>query len=147
MGAFFEVHPAVQPVKIQVDDRVHPSTKDLPQVWERTEEPYDFVANPRGNVHVLASFDTRSYTGHAMGADHPISWCQDFEGGRSWYTGLGPHAEAFAEPLFRGHLLGGIEWAAGAAAGDCGPTEDERWEKIQLDGKTDEPLDTATTTA
>ncbi|MPZ84166.1 MAG: carbohydrate-binding protein [Actinophytocola sp.] len=141
MGAFFKVHPAVQPVSIQVDDRVHPSTKDLPQVWERTEEPYDFVANPRGDVHVLASFDTRSYTGHTMGADHPISWCHDFDGGRSWYTGLGHAAAAYSEPLFRAHLLGGIEWAAGVAPGDCGPTQDERWEKIQLDGNTDDPLD------
>ena len=114
MGAFFDKHPAIQPVKIQVDDRAHPSTKDLPQIWARTEEPYDFRTNPRGNVHVLASYDTRSYTGHTMGADHPISWCQDFEGGRSWYTGLGHDAAAYAEPLFRGHILGGIEWAAGA---------------------------------
>ncbi|HWM04376.1 MAG TPA: ThuA domain-containing protein, partial [Actinophytocola sp.] len=141
MGAFFKSHPAVQPVGIQVDDRVHPSTRGLPGLWERTEEPYDFVANPRGNVHVLASLDTRGYTGHTMGADHPIAWCQDFEGGRSWYTGLGHHPEAYAEPLFRDHLLGGIEWAAGAAPGDCGPTEAERWEKIQLDGNTDDPLD------
>jgi cytochrome c len=143
MGAFFDKHPAVQPVGIQVDDRVHPSTKNLPQDWRRTEEPYDFVANPRGNVHVLASYDTRSYDGDEMGADHPISWCQDFEGGRSWYTGLGHAIEAYSEPLFRAHLLGGIEWAAGAVPGDCGPTQDERWEKIQLDGNTNDPLDMA----
>ncbi|OLF11475.1 hypothetical protein BLA60_10915 [Actinophytocola xinjiangensis] len=141
MGAFFKVHPAIQPVSIQVDDRVHPSTRDLPQIWDRTEEPYDFVANPRGNVHVLASFDTRSYTGHTMGADHPISWCQDFDGGRSWYTGLGHNPSAFDEPLFRSHLLGGIEWAAGAAPGDCGPTQNDRWSKTLLEGDTDDPLD------
>ncbi|OLF17537.1 ThuA domain-containing protein [Actinophytocola xanthii] len=141
MGAFFKAHPAVQPVAIQVDDRAHPSTRDLPPVWQRTEEPYDFVANPRGNVHVLASLDTRSYTGHTMGADHPISWCQNFEGGRSWYTGLGHEPSAFDEPLFREHLLGGIEWAAGAAPGDCGPTENERWRKVALEADTDDPLD------
>lgn len=141
MGAFFDFHPAIQQVSIQVDDRVHPSTRDLPQEWVRTEEPYDFVVNPRGNVHVLASFDSRSYSGHQMGGDHPISWCQDFQGGRSWYTGLGHAITAYSEPLFRSHLLGGIEWAAGAAAGDCGPTETERYEKIQLDGNTDDPLD------
>lgn len=93
MGAFFDKHPAIQPLKVQVDDRTHPSTRNLPQIWERTEEPYDFRTNPRGSVHVLASYDTRSYTGQTMGADHPISWCQNFEGGRSWYTGIG-HAAA-----------------------------------------------------
>jgi cytochrome c len=141
LGAKFTTHPAIQQVAIQVDDRVHPSTKGLPQNWIRTEEPYDFNVNPRGNVHVLASFDTRSYTGHTLGADHPISWCQNFEGGRSWYTALGHDSTAYDEPFFRSHLLGGIEWAAGAVPGDCGPTENERYEKITLDDNTDDPLD------
>jgi glucose/arabinose dehydrogenase/type 1 glutamine amidotransferase/PKD repeat protein len=140
VGAFFDKHPAVQPVRIQVDDRAHPSTRDVPQDWRRTEEPYDFRANPRGSVHVLASYDTRSYTGHTMGPDHPVSWCQDFEGGRSWYTGLGHDPAAYAEPAFRAHLLGGIQWAAGAVPGDCGATEDDRYRKTLLEGDTDDPL-------
>ena len=141
MGAFFKSHPAIQPVTIEVHDRVHPSTKDLPQRWTRTEEPYDFQTNPLGSVHVLASFDADSYTGHTMGVEHPISWCQEFDGGRSWYTGLGHHATAFSEPLFRAHLLGGIRWAAGVVPGDCGATEEDRYEKVLLDGTTDDPLD------
>jgi cytochrome c len=140
MGAFFDKHPAIQPVTIQVDDRAHPSTKDLPQTWQRTEEPYDFRVNPRGNVHVLASYDTRGYTGHTMGPDHPIAWCQNFEGGRSWYTGLGHDAATYADASFRSHILGGIEWAAGAKPGDCGATEDDRWQKTLLEGDTDDPL-------
>ena len=87
MGAFFASHPAIQPVAIEVHDRVHSSTKDLPQRWLRTEEPYDFQTNPLGSVHVLASYDADSYTGSTMGVEHPISWCQEFDGGRSWYTG------------------------------------------------------------
>ncbi len=100
----------------------------------------DFRTNPRGSVHVLASYDTRSYTGHTMGADHPISWCQNFEGGRSWYTGLGHDAAAYSDPTFRDHILGGIEWAAGMVQGDCGPTEDDRWQKTLVEGDTDDPL-------
>jgi glucose/arabinose dehydrogenase/type 1 glutamine amidotransferase/PKD repeat protein len=141
LGGTFKQHPAIQQVNVEVDDRVHPSTRNLPQSWVRSEEPYDFTANPRGNVHVLASFDSRSYTGHTMGADHPIAWCQDFDGGRSWYTGLGHAISAYSESPFLAHLLGGIEWAAGAVQADCGATEDERYEKIQLDGNTDDPLD------
>lgn len=140
MGAFFDKHPAIQPLKVEVDDRVHPSTRDLPRIWDRTEEPYDFRTNPRGTVHVLASYDTRSYTGHTMGADHPIAWCQNFEGGRSWYTGLGHDAATYSDENFRQHILGGIEWAAGKAQGDCGPTEDDRWQKTLLEGETDDPL-------
>jgi type 1 glutamine amidotransferase len=119
MGAFFKVHPAIQDVEIEVDDRVHPSTKDLPQTFIRNEEPYDFVANPRGNVHVLASYDANSYNGDTMGADHPISWCQNFDGGRSWYTGMGHTIESFSEANFLHLLLGGIQTAAGAVPANC----------------------------
>jgi cytochrome c len=121
VGAFFKVHPKIQKLEVKVEDRLHPSTKNLPQSWLRTEEPYDFVVNPRGKVHVLASYDPASYEGHTMGPDHPISWCHTFEGGRSWYTGMGHAPSAFTdEPLFLQHLRGGIEWAAGAVPGDCG---------------------------
>lgn len=120
MGAFFKVHPKIQKLEIKVEDRAHPSTTGLPESWVRTEEPYDFVINPRSRVHVLATYNPASYEGHTMGPDHPIAWCHNFEGGRSWYTGLGHAPSAFTdEPLFIQHVLGGIEWAAGAAKGDC----------------------------
>ncbi len=141
VGAFFLSHPPVQELEVEVDDQVHPSTAGLPQEWTRTEEPYDFVTNPRGDVHVLAGYDSTSYDGDVMGADHPISWCQNFDGGRSWYTGMGHAPSAFTdEPLFVQHLLGGIQWAAGVADGDCGATSEHNFEKIQLDGNTDDPL-------
>ena len=44
--------------------------------------------------------DEKSYTGATMGADHPNTWCQDFDGGRSWYTGLGHMKENYSEPNF-----------------------------------------------
>ena len=142
VGSFFKVHPANANVTVQVSDQVHPSTKGLPQLWERYEEPYDFVASPRGNVHVLANYKASSYSGDTMGADHPISWCQNYDGGRSWYTGMGHFPEAYSsEVQFRQHLLGGIQWAAGAVEGDCGATDEERFEKVQLDGNTDDPLE------
>jgi type 1 glutamine amidotransferase len=120
VGAFFKVHPKIQKLTIKIEDGKHPSTKGLPQAWVRTEEPYDFVTNPRGKVHVLATFDPASYEGHTMGPDHPIIWCQNYDGGRSWYTALGHAPSAFSdEPLFIQHLLGGIEWAAGTASGSC----------------------------
>ncbi|MBA2694272.1 MAG: ThuA domain-containing protein, partial [Actinobacteria bacterium] len=141
VGSFFKSHPANANVTVQVSDQVHPSTSGLPQLWQRYEEPYDFVASPRGNVHVLANLDAASYPGDTMGADHPISWCQNYDGGRSWYTGLGHFAEAYTDDApFLQHLLGGIQWAAGAVEGDCGATDEERFEKVQLDGNTDDPL-------
>jgi type 1 glutamine amidotransferase len=119
IGAYFKSHPAIQPGTIDVVDRKHPSTRGLPQRWARTDEWYNFRRNPRGRVHVLAVLEESSYTGGDMGADHPIAWCRHYKGGRSWYTGGGHTTEAYSEPDFRKHLLGGIRWAAGQVKGDC----------------------------
>ena len=43
----------------------------------------------RGFSHVLATVDENTYSGGTMGSDHPITWCKDYQGGRSFYTGLG----------------------------------------------------------
>jgi type 1 glutamine amidotransferase len=113
LGARFRSHPAVQPATIRVVDRRHPSTRRLPRSWQRTDEWYDFRAQPLRRVRVLALLDESTYSGGTMGARHPIAWCRRFDGGRSWYTALGHTAESYAEPRFRRHLLGGIRWAAG----------------------------------
>lgn len=89
IGAYFASHPADQTATIKVADQVHPSTVTLSQRWSKLDEWYNYRANPRGNVHVLATLDESTYTGGSMGSDHPISWCQNYSGGRSWYTGLG----------------------------------------------------------
>jgi cytochrome c len=122
LGAYFASHPEIQSGTIHIEDPAHPSTRDLPAVWQRTDEWYNFRGNPRGAVHVLATLDEASYSGGKMGSDHPIAWCQAIDGGRSWYTAMGHTSESYAEPSFRLHLLGGIESAAGVAAG-CGPPE------------------------
>jgi type 1 glutamine amidotransferase len=118
VGTWFASHPQIQGATLHIEDPSHPSTKGLPALWERTDEWYNFRSNPRAAVKVLATLDEATYSGGAMGTDHPITWCQDVDGGRSWYTAMGHTKESYAEPLFRLHLLGGIESAAGIA-GNC----------------------------
>ncbi len=132
VGAYFKSHPAIQQAAITVADRVHPSTKDLPKTWPRTDEWYDYQTNPRGKVHVLATLDENSYSGGEMGFDHPIAWCQDYDGGRAWYTGGGHTEESYDEPRFRRHVLSGILTAAGEVAADCGATVDENFDQVTL---------------
>jgi type 1 glutamine amidotransferase len=121
VGAYFASHPAIQPADIVVEDRGHAATAHLPGRWHRTDEWYNYRTNPRTSAHVLASLDESTYSGGGMGADHPIAWCKPFEGGRSFYTGTGHTQESYADPAFRGHLLGGIRWAAGQSQADCRP--------------------------
>jgi type 1 glutamine amidotransferase len=121
VGAYFASHPAIQPADIVVEDRAHAATAHLPGRWHRTDEWYNYRTNPRTSAHVLAALDESTYSGGGMGADHPIAWCKPFEGGRSFYTGSGHTQESYADPAFRGHLLGGIRWAAGQSRADCRP--------------------------
>ncbi|MFC4585149.1 ThuA domain-containing protein [Sphaerisporangium corydalis] len=120
VGAWFSSHPATQQATVRVEDRSNVSTSHLPQAWTRTDEWYNYRTNPRANVKVLARLDEASYTGGTMG-DHPITWCQNYGGGRSWYTGLGHTEESYADPTFTTMLLGGIQIAAGAKPADCRP--------------------------
>jgi type 1 glutamine amidotransferase len=119
VGAYFKQHPAQQNALIKVEDQNHPSTKGLPTQFTRFDEWYDFRTNPRGSVHVLTTVDDSSYTGSTMGADHPTTWCQNYDGGRAWYTGLGHTIESFSEANFLHLVLGGIQTAAGAVAANC----------------------------
>ncbi|NGN63951.1 carbohydrate-binding protein [Streptomyces sp. A7024] len=143
-GAHMPSHsPGVLQGTAKVADHDHPSTKGLPERWERPEEWYNFDENPRGKVHVLATADETTYDpgGDAMGADHPISWCRNAAGGKVWATAMGHDKASYTEEYFRDHVVGGIKWAAGAAPGDCGGTVWNGYEKVALDDDTADPME------
>ncbi|WP_214417035.1 ThuA domain-containing protein [Sphaerisporangium fuscum] len=142
-GAHMTQHSSIVQGTAKVADKVHPSTKGLPDRWTRTEEWYNFDKDQRGDVHVLVTADETTYDAgpNKMGADHPISWCRNTEGGRVWATAMGHQASSYSEPLFKQHLLGGLKWAAGAVPGDCGGTVAARYQKVTLDGAPDQPME------
>lgn len=108
LGTWFASHPPVQEAQVIVEDQAHPSTRCLPQSWPRTDEWYDFRSPPAG-VSVLLSVDVEHSN---LSQPHAIAWYHHFDGGRAWYTAMGHTAEGYAESAFRGHLAGGILWAA-----------------------------------
>ncbi len=164
VGAYFQSHPAGTPTAtIDVEDKDTPSSCALPDRWERTDEWYNFQSkddpivngggadySPRSNpdINVIATLDESTYVeddGNATDDDHPIAWYQEFDGGRSFYTGGGHTDASFAEPLFRLHLLGGIQYAAGQAARRLHrrPPTDASFEQVTLakgDDKVGEPM-------
>jgi type 1 glutamine amidotransferase len=135
-GAYFQSHPAVQLATVVVEDRAHPATSGLARTWNRTDEWYNYRSNPRDRAHVLASLDESSYTGGTMAGDHPIAWCQNYRGGRAFYTGGGHTKESYADPVFRRHLVGGILYAVGEIQADCRPETGYRplFDGTSLDG-------------
>jgi type 1 glutamine amidotransferase len=114
VGAWSSGHPEIQPAMIDVVTPRDGSTAALPARWSRTDEWYSWQTNPRANgVRVLLTLDETTYMPRefAMGADHPIAWQHEFDGGRAWYTQGGHTEESYSEALFLGHLLGGIKYA------------------------------------
>jgi type 1 glutamine amidotransferase len=122
VGAYFAGHPPVQPADVHVVDADHPATAGLPRVWSRSDEWYNFRAAPGENVRVLATLDESTYTGGTMtetggASGHPVIWCHEVDGGRSFYTALGHTLDSYTEPAFKSHLLGAIRWAMGEDGG------------------------------
>ncbi len=112
VGATFNGHPEIQTATLHVVDKDNISTKGLPDPWIRKDEWYNFK-NLDSGLHVLLTIDEKSYKGGTNGANHPMAWYHDFDGGRAWYTELGHTSESYTEPDFLKHLLGGIKYAMG----------------------------------
>ncbi|MGW2542157.1 ThuA domain-containing protein [Kitasatospora sp. NPDC001574] len=111
VGARFDRHPPIQPAVVRVADADHPSTAHLPARWDWTDEWYDFRSDPReGGARVLLTVDEADYRGSSMGSGdrHPIAWCGEHDGVPTFYTSLGHAPEAYTDPAFRAHLLGGL---------------------------------------
>ena len=128
LPALAGVNQQFQTASINVEDGKSEATKRLPARWTREEEWYNFRTNPRDTVHVLLSvdestYDPRGYSvpgGSPPMGDHPISWCQPYDGGRSFYTALGHKGVYWDEPDLLRHVLGGIRMAAGVTRFNCG---------------------------
>lgn len=115
VGAYFKNHPpGLQSTHVQPEQDGQP----VGARWPITDELYNYRANPRPQVRVIATVDEREYDGGQMGDDHPIAWCHAFDGGRSWYTGLGHEAAVYADANVVAHLVGGLRYAAGRSD-DC----------------------------
>ncbi|MGQ8335518.1 ThuA domain-containing protein [Sunxiuqinia sp. A32] len=113
VGRTFLRHPEKQTAVMQVTDESFPATFHLPGKWMWTDEWYEFGEALTENQHVVLTVDENTYfTEVGMGKFHPISWYQEYDGGRSFFTALGHMQEAYADKFFLDHILGGIYWAA-----------------------------------
>ncbi len=109
-------HPEVQKATLTIENEDHIGTKHLPKKWQVKDEWHYFSSNPRGSVNVLISLEEDSYhadTNLKMGGDHPFTWYQYFDGGRSFFTSLGHTEEIYADSNFQKLIEGGIVWASG----------------------------------
>ncbi|GIE88592.1 ThuA domain-containing protein [Actinoplanes regularis] len=100
------------------------STRGLPPRWDFKDEWYNWLPFPTRVKFLLgvdeSSLATKSGTHPGHGRFHPISWCQYYDGGRSWVTALGHDAAAWTDgsgfvgqDFFKKHIVDGILSAMG----------------------------------
>ncbi|UZR96506.1 ThuA domain-containing protein [Chondrinema litorale] len=147
-GAYFLDHPSdpsnVQKGKFMVTE-TNWATEGMPKEFERTDEFYSYK-NISPKINVVVELDNESYIGGNNPGFHPMSWYQEFDGGRAFYTGMGHTDETFSEKLFLDHLWAGINYTSG---GDTpkpldfskAKPEENRFTKVVLKEKLDEPME------
>ncbi|GAA4253517.1 ThuA domain-containing protein [Dactylosporangium darangshiense] len=128
-GANYYDHGPNQSGTVRTVDRRDVSTAGLPPTWQFKDEWYNLVPYP-SRVRILATVDEQSLVQGATGSmghpghgdEHPVAWCQYYDGGRAWLTTLGHDALDFSDgsafpgaPQFQQMLTGGIRSAMGAA--------------------------------
>lgn len=122
LGGKFKRHAPLQKFTIEVMDARHPATAHLNPTWQWEDEFY-YLDNLNPRIHVLLAGDLDSiqdkgkiaYPGAIFGHQFPLAWCQEFDGGREFYTSLGHKIEYYRDPKFQQHVLGGILWVLNRA--------------------------------
>ena len=145
VGAYFKSHPKTQQAKFK---KVKPfgNGVNLPDEWIRTDELYNYK-KISDEIIPLYMLDESSYQGGENGDHHPIAWYHDYDGGRSFYTGMGHTVESYSDSLFIDHVYQGIVYAMGEGKPDFSKAktkkrpEDDRFTKVVLGSYFDEPTE------
>ena len=133
LGAQFIGHPMgpqFQDATLEIENRDHPATAQLPESFVHNEEWYSFEHSPRTKgVHVLAVVEEHTYSPRMkllgmnrdlrMGNDHPVVWWHCQGKGRVFYSALGHQAKSYEEPEMQHLIEGAIAWAAGLEGDGC----------------------------
>jgi type 1 glutamine amidotransferase len=126
VGGYFDGHPWHQKVRLHIEDPKHPAANGFVEGGVITDEIYQFKAPySRDRLHIILSIDNGSIDvskGNRKDHDYAVSWCQQIEKGRSFYTSLGHRKEVWKDQRFQKHLFGGLKWATGQAEGDATPS-------------------------
>ena len=111
VGAYFMNHSDVFDRKLFTVDNTHIMTEHLNPEWNIVDEWYNFKYIS-DNINVLLKLDETSYEGGEHPHNQPITWYQEYDGGRSFYTALGHVKEVFKDERFIELLEKGILYAS-----------------------------------
>lgn len=88
-------------------------TRNLPDRWrfEKVEWYFWNYNETFRDAQVIATAEVKQNQPQ-LPVYYPVTWSQEYQGGRVWYTNMGHYAENFRQKEFVQHLLDGIEWVA-----------------------------------
>ena len=109
VGAYYRNHPEVMNGKILTIN--HKITNHLDSEWEIEDAWYNFEY-VNYDINILLHLDEDSYIGGEHPDYHPITWYHEYDGGRSFYTGLGHTKEVYDDERFIKLLEKGILYAS-----------------------------------
>lgn len=117
IGAHFDMHPDPEFGSFKIANESHPincsAESDIPlEKWK--DEWYNFNSHPaeNDNLDFLLTGNPATFKGGKHGSNHPLAWCQEFEGGRSAYIALGHFDEAWEDKWFSRWVERGLLWTA-----------------------------------
>lgn len=120
IGYNFHIHPAPQTATVKVEEPNFPGMDRFAKRFLWTDEWYEFGPAHSDKLKFLLTVDESTYSTKAKWGEkeakgmnpHPISWIQEYDGGRVFYTALGHIPAAYGDAAFLHHIYGGIYWAA-----------------------------------
>jgi len=139
LGGEFETHGGQASVALNAVDPSHPAALGLPSPWPiAKEEMYHIKTYERSRVHDVFASPTVPMDGKpTQGQEQhfPVSWVREQGKGRVFYTSLGHREDVWDDDAnlpnrlnlpevaqqYQKHILGGIRWALGLAAGSATP--------------------------
>ena len=116
IGAKFASQTEVEKAVLKIEDRLHLATQFIHDSLIRSDEWFT-LKDISPDIHIILSIEENSYSNGIIRNFHPVSWYQEFEGGRVFVTAMGHTNESYQEEYFLRHLLGGVKYAIGENKG------------------------------
>ena len=113
-------------MRVNVEDRTFPATRDFPASFEITDEIYQFKDFSRDRVRVLMSIDPTSVdltkkTVHRTDKDFAVTWVRNYGKGHVFYSSLGHEEQVWDRPDIQHMWVEAMKWAMGMEPGDATP--------------------------
>jgi type 1 glutamine amidotransferase len=114
-GIRYVTHPALQTGTAVFEDRTHPATRNMPATAQFKDEWYEWDANPRPRVRVLAKADESTYKQVKSQGDHPIIWTNETYP-KMLYVGIGHDVSVWSHPDYLKLIRDAVLWAKPATS-------------------------------